>query len=709
MVMAYLKTLSARILAITALIFCTLSVAAAQQTPQPKPTPEQDDVLRVNTELVQTDVVVTDKNGRFVEGLQREQFELTVDGKRQPISFFEGVVTGTNAERASLRKVRGGPGPAAPPSSTGETRRRTVLFFVDDMHLEASNLMRTRKSITYFIDKLMEENDQVAIISATGNIGFLQQLTGNRAVLRAALERIVAVPSRGRDGQRPPMSEYAAYLIKERNDRQLYEYFVEQTIKAERVERSIAEALVTQRSRFIMDQSDAGVRLAFFTLIELMRSAAKLPGRKLAFFISDGFVSNFTGSDVTTQLRTAINIAASAGVVFYSIDSRGLSVDSYLDASSSGGFDPTGVLLSRAGGERSFTQEAMNALASDTGGRTIFNTNSMTDGMEKALDETSRYYLLAWRPDTAEQRKQDAPKIKIEIVGHPDWKVRLRKGFLGQRVAQNQTKAETRKKAKSDDALTVPASGDLVSGTESIVTYEEMPTALYIGYKHTSGGNVQLTAAVQVSGPANGKSDTLDVLGAVFDTKGKAVGSFKQKTDLPSAESSTQPAFAYVNYQVNVPPGLYQVAIVARDSSKQRFGRALDWIEIPKVKPGMLSLSTLYLGELSGAGTRGQVGINASLRFARTSRLRFTTYITGATRGAASPDVGVKIQILRGDQVVITSELKVPTEKVDSNNIPYSGEFALGSLAPGRYVLQLTAVDRASNATASQQVKFTVY
>lgn len=59
-------------------------------------------MIRVNTELVQTDVMVFDKKGHFVDGLQRGQFELSVDGKPQPISFFEQVKAGSAKEQAQL-------------------------------------------------------------------------------------------------------------------------------------------------------------------------------------------------------------------------------------------------------------------------------------------------------------------------------------------------------------------------------------------------------------------------------------------------------------------------------------------------------------------------------------------------------------------------------------------------------------------------------
>ena len=56
---------------------------------------QDDDLIHVNTSLIQTRVSVFDKQGRFIDGLLPDQFELRIDGKLKPISFFERVVTGS--------------------------------------------------------------------------------------------------------------------------------------------------------------------------------------------------------------------------------------------------------------------------------------------------------------------------------------------------------------------------------------------------------------------------------------------------------------------------------------------------------------------------------------------------------------------------------------------------------------------------------------
>jgi len=66
----------------------TFGQKETQGTPKPTPSPQPEDVIRINTELVQTQAMVFDQKGHLVGGLRRDQFELTVDGKPQPVSLL---------------------------------------------------------------------------------------------------------------------------------------------------------------------------------------------------------------------------------------------------------------------------------------------------------------------------------------------------------------------------------------------------------------------------------------------------------------------------------------------------------------------------------------------------------------------------------------------------------------------------------------------
>src|SRR2546429_4961838 len=114
------------------IIFIAACSAAALPTNAQE---KSDEVVRVNTALVQTDIMVFDKQGNFVDGLKRDQFMLKVDGKPREISFFEKVVAGSRNEEAQLAAARGNSrGAAQPGGAVPLDRGRTIYFFIDDLH-----------------------------------------------------------------------------------------------------------------------------------------------------------------------------------------------------------------------------------------------------------------------------------------------------------------------------------------------------------------------------------------------------------------------------------------------------------------------------------------------------------------------------------------------------------------------------------------------
>ena len=85
-------------LVLPALWCCAFVVAfgATVLCQNPTPAPQQaDDVVRINTDLVQTDVMVFDRHGRFVDGLRPDQFTLTLDGVKRSVSLISRVTSGS--------------------------------------------------------------------------------------------------------------------------------------------------------------------------------------------------------------------------------------------------------------------------------------------------------------------------------------------------------------------------------------------------------------------------------------------------------------------------------------------------------------------------------------------------------------------------------------------------------------------------------------
>ena len=289
------------------------SATLAQTTPAPTPTPKpQDEVVRVYTELVQTDVMVFDKQGKFVNNLTARDFELRIDGKPRAVEGFQQITAGSD-EESQLAAARG--------ATTINLKRpvpldrgRIIFFYIDDFHMDLAGLIAAKKVINHFLDKEMGQNDQAAITSATGQIGFLQQLTTDRMVLRLALDRLTSRNYSVRDFDRPPMSDYEAYLI-ERMDREVFDFFVNETLRANPgLNRDQAAGIVRGRASASQSQAARFNQNTFGGLESLIKSAKNLPGRKVLFFLSGGFLVENRHGDSFSKLRDITNSAARSGV-----------------------------------------------------------------------------------------------------------------------------------------------------------------------------------------------------------------------------------------------------------------------------------------------------------------------------------------------------------------------------------------------------------
>src|SRR5579885_674510 len=414
------KIISARLFSIisASLLFASVcSSGASAQGQQDKTQQKPEDVVRVETELVQTDVTVFDRDGKFVAGLRPEQFEVKVDGRVVPVAFFEraGVV--------SLKE--GTSAPATTPSASNPRavmRGRRVAFFLDDVHLSPDSLERVRKTVGQFVEREMLPGDEVMIVTATGQLGFLQQFTDNRGVLRVALSRLVFKPFAVRDSEQVPMTEYQALKV-DAGDRDALTQFAAMLLAQTNppatpvgvgppaggsvytkpnngqqigMTREQAENMVRQRAQWILKQT-SDYSLGTLTALEgVVRGTSQFAGRKLVFFVSDGFFLNDRNTGFADRLKQITDAALRSGVVIYSIDARGLVGDT--DASSNRA-DQVGKLSRINAGELIASQDPLNALAGDTGGRAFFNTGKFDEAMRDALAETSSYYRLAWRPE----------------------------------------------------------------------------------------------------------------------------------------------------------------------------------------------------------------------------------------------------------------------------------------------------------------------
>jgi VWFA-related protein len=713
---------------------CGVTLRAQQQqqnqgTSQPEQQAQADDVLRISTNLVQTDVTVLDKQGKFVEGLKKEDFELKVDGKPMEVGFFERVAAGTSNEEALLAAARGASRAKVNDSTKVSVvtkpldRGRVVAFFVDDVHMAPDSLKRVKDTIVRFIDKEMGQNDLVAITSASGQIGFLQQYTDNKDVLKRAIARLTYKDFNQRDVEVPVMTQTQAFQIN-RGDRGVFNYFVDETVKLTNVSPIIAQGIVGRRVEALMQQMAHYSKITLSSLESLARRSASLPGRKLIFFLSDGFPLDTTSSDLTERIRSIADASIRSGVVIYSMDARGL-VTGMMDATVEIPFDPSGRMARAMTEETSIGQDVLNALAADTGGRFIHNTNALDPGVTRALKETSVYYLLAWRP-VEENSGKKFRRIEVSVKNHPELAVRVQRGYFD-------TTPEAKQKESANAKATAQPADPLRKAITAMFPKRELPTQLALSYMDTPITGSTLVASMKIDGSAlkleqkeNKTAAVVDIAGIIYDDQGKALDNFRQRLTVTPAASATVgaklPDIIY-NYRATLKPGLYQVRVAARDQSSGQTGSAAQWVEVPDLSKQRLSMSSLIVGERkSGAealeaekkqeATVEGVTVSVDHRFERTSNLRFLVYIYNAMRttaASAQPDVALQVQIFRDDQPVVTMPLrKLSTEAQDLTRLAYAAEIPLQEMSAGQYVLQVTAIDRIAKTSTSQKVRFEV-
>jgi VWFA-related protein len=427
-----------RILAVMSLCLSVNLYSQSRTSPSQQKAGQADHTIHVNVGLVQTDVMVFDRQGHFVPDLKMDQFELRVDGKPQPISFCELVSAGSSHDEELWARAEGKPVTAPPPPAVaGANPGRTLLFFLDDWHLSAEDFMRSRMALSNLINTSVGPNDRVAILAASGQLGSAQQLTNDKATLLSTLEKFNFQSAGVEDLTWPPMTENQALLIEQR-DSDVLTYFVQAIVgRPVNLDSNMYQSVDVQEAiRLIkrkaadLAQLSAGIdERSLGALRNFLRSAEALPGRKLVFLLSDGFVLQPQRGDIVSRIGEVTTAAARAGIVVYTLDARGLVVG-LPDAKVKRGPDMTGALAHSGSNEAAAPMDALNALAADTGGRFLKNTNALDTALITTLAEISRYYLLAWAIDPDKLQPGKYSTIRAIVKGRSDLSVRVRQGSL---------------------------------------------------------------------------------------------------------------------------------------------------------------------------------------------------------------------------------------------------------------------------------------
>ncbi len=404
-------------------------------------TPTDVFVDRVDVNLVNVEVYVTDGKGNRVHGLKKDDFEILEDGGPVAITNFYAVADGEPLvkpppkpeakiddddsllpEVPSIERLRGQP-------QVPENQQLHVVIYFDNLFLKPFSRNRVVRQVRNFLHTHITPGDRVMLVTFERWTHVRHPFTDDMSAIAEALYDVET------------LSGFAEQADGERR----------QVLHDIEGAREAYEAL--SRVDLYAESLYHDVTLTIDNLKEMVSSLAGLPGRKAILHVSDGipmtpaedlyymldfrFTNDTFGAlrsrrfSVQNKFRELTARANANRVTFYTLEAAGLRSHSSLSAEYGGSRGIDGVVSgSRLDADivrASSHQESLQMMALETGGLATFNTNNIAGAFDKMASDFRSYYSLGYSPaHSGDGRYHD---IKVRVKGRKDLKVRHRSGY----------------------------------------------------------------------------------------------------------------------------------------------------------------------------------------------------------------------------------------------------------------------------------------
>jgi VWFA-related protein len=386
----------------------------------------------IEVRVVNLEVVVTDKDGNRVNGLQPDLFRLLVDGEEVPIQYFTEIRSGVAMEQAGVPEGM----ELAPGLAVGEPVGTSYLIFIDEFF----SIARDRDIV---VDRLIENvttmgpSDRAAVVAFTGTeLEMLSSWTQSVDELQEVLKT-----AKGRSAK-------GLQRLAERNRFDDTNRVVTASLAVREAENQFTlDTYLDPEERFYASMLSGQVERAVNAASASLRSFARPPGRKVMLLASGGWPflpAEFVVSDVRRPIfdtrvpgggelfRPLTETANRLGYTLYPIDVPGFDrspgeISGELPLTDNGRVDPRPGLGSNSAFVRE--QEAhytLQFLAEETGGRAFINSGRL-EAFEGVRSDTRSYYWLGFTPEW--QGDDSYHDVQVELTD-PSLRVRTRSGYL---------------------------------------------------------------------------------------------------------------------------------------------------------------------------------------------------------------------------------------------------------------------------------------
>src|ERR1700754_1715386 len=168
-----------RLLVALSLTLCCAPRARAQESAKQQ---DKEEVVTVKSTLVNIDVTVKDKSGKYVTDLTPEEFTVYENGVRQNVAFFDPPFVGKGD--AGALSASG----ATPERAPTAQARNVISIVLDGQTTEQQNLRHLREGTLKYIRERIADTDAVAVFNVAAGLQLLQPFTRDKTKLIAAVE-----------------------------------------------------------------------------------------------------------------------------------------------------------------------------------------------------------------------------------------------------------------------------------------------------------------------------------------------------------------------------------------------------------------------------------------------------------------------------------------------------------------------------------------
>jgi len=443
--------------------------ASAQQTPAPAiraPASKPANIapaatIKVHVNQVLVPVVVTDKHGHNVTGLRSADFQVFENGVEQNLSLFqtENDRVPEDLPAVSIDPSAPVPAPSKPDLNAKAKLRRTYLICLDTINSSFSNFTYVRGALRKLFKQEDGGDSLYAILTVGRTLAIPQNLTSNPTKVLFAIgsKDLSRAIQQSESTNMKHQQDELSYMLDDYCGRCPC---AGSATASGRMATGSDTVCNGKLGKIKMWAGSAAEERSILTreFLKNLRSVvtrmAQLPGKRILVFVSDGFntrpgrdlfgvIAAYTRdpgvmmdssvNDAEPEIQDILRVASAHDVVFYTLDSRGLTPPGggTFDASEEVHLSRAAVILPQIMQQRQVTemedQAPLAELARATGGLFFKNNNDLFKGMKQAFADGREYYLLAYvstNPATDGKFRE----IKV-VVNGKELTVRAKHGY----------------------------------------------------------------------------------------------------------------------------------------------------------------------------------------------------------------------------------------------------------------------------------------